>query len=161
MEWNSCLPLIHSFDSKRSADLSCRSAAFHARQRSPARFFVASAPHRGWIDRMSRLRRPFLYDRYIFVTVDLLRGRASWRNAISGGWRSLWRGCRKSSGFCLILCYVNPLLSGEAAKRRQTVAHGASRGLARPPLSPYPSPARAGEGCRRRVRAGSPRAWKL
>ncbi len=24
---------------------------------------------------MSRLRRPFLYDRYIFVTVDLLRGR--------------------------------------------------------------------------------------
>ncbi len=25
---------------------------------------------------MSRLRRPFLYDRYIFVTVDLLRWRA-------------------------------------------------------------------------------------
>jgi len=24
---------------------------------------------------MSRLRRPFLYDRYVFVTVDLLRGR--------------------------------------------------------------------------------------
>lgn len=28
---------------------------------------------------MSRLRRPFLYDRYIFVTVDLLRSRARLR----------------------------------------------------------------------------------
>jgi hypothetical protein len=27
---------------------------------------------------MSRLRRPFLYDRYIFVTVDLLRSRGNW-----------------------------------------------------------------------------------
>jgi len=36
---------------------------------------TASAPHRGLIDRMSRLRRPFLYGRYIFVTVDLLRSR--------------------------------------------------------------------------------------
>jgi len=61
--------------SKRSTDLSCRSAAFRARQRSWARFTIASARHRAYIDRMSRLRRPFLYDRYIFVTVDLLRSR--------------------------------------------------------------------------------------
>ena len=41
---------------------------------------------------------------------------------------------------------------GEFSPRsgRQPVAHGASRGFARPTLSPVPSPARAGEGCRRR-----------
>ncbi len=59
--------------SKRSADLRCvRSAAFRARQRSSARFAIASARHRVYIARMSRLRRPLLYERDIFVTVDLL-----------------------------------------------------------------------------------------
>jgi len=36
-------------------------------------------PNDRWADKlvaMSRLRRPFLYDRYIFVTVDLLKSRA-------------------------------------------------------------------------------------
>ena len=59
--------------SKRSADICClRSAAFHARQRSPVRFRIASARHRAWIDRMSRFGRPFLYDRDIFVAVAYL-----------------------------------------------------------------------------------------
>ena len=38
---------------------------------------------------------------------------------------------------------------------RQRVARGVSRGLARPSLTPFPSPARAGEGCRRQG-AGCP-----
>ena len=33
---------------------------------------------------------------------------------------------------------------------RKRVAHGVSRGFVRPSLTPVPSPARAGEGCRRR-----------
>ena len=57
---------------QRSADLSFRSAEFRARQRLPVRFTIASARHRAWIDRMSRLRRRFLYDRDIFVTVAYL-----------------------------------------------------------------------------------------
>jgi len=57
--------------SKRSADLRCvRSAAFRTRQRSPVRFTIASAPHHAQMDRMSRLRRPFLEDRRIFVTSE-------------------------------------------------------------------------------------------
>ncbi len=44
-------------------------------QRPLARFFVASAPSRAQIDCMSGLRRPFLYDRYMIVTVDLRRSR--------------------------------------------------------------------------------------
>jgi hypothetical protein len=45
-----------------------RSAAFRARQRSSARFTIASAHHRVHIDRMCSLRRLFLYERDIFVT---------------------------------------------------------------------------------------------
>jgi putative transposase len=37
---------------------------------------VALEPARGYLDGMSRLRRPFLSDRYIFVTVNLLRSRS-------------------------------------------------------------------------------------
>jgi hypothetical protein len=40
---------------------------------------MASARHRAQIDRMSRLRRPFLYSRYIFVTVKLL----PWRDKLN------------------------------------------------------------------------------
>ena len=39
-------PTRRLFGSKRSADLLYSSAAIDARQRSPARFLVASAPHR-------------------------------------------------------------------------------------------------------------------
>ena len=37
-----------------------------------------------------------------------------------------------------------------APQERHNVAHGASRGPRHLPSSPFPSPARAGEGCRRR-----------
>ena len=46
-----------------------------ADQHSPVRFTIASARHGAQIDRMSRLRGPFLYDRYFFVSVNLLRSR--------------------------------------------------------------------------------------
>jgi Protein of unknown function (DUF2950) len=41
-------------------------------------------------------------------------------------------------------------LRNSAPKKRHNLAHGASRGLKAPSLSPFPSPARAGEGCRKR-----------
>ncbi len=78
---------------------------------------------------MSRLRRPFLYDRYLFVTVDLLRGRGRLEERDYARMAIARARMRQKLGFLLIiLCYVNPLLSGEAAKRRQTVAHGAAVG---------------------------------
>jgi hypothetical protein len=43
--------------------------AFRARKRSPVQFAIAFAERRAWFHRMSRLGRPFLYDRDIFVTV--------------------------------------------------------------------------------------------
>ena len=39
---------------------------------------------------------------------------------------------------------------------RKNVAHGASRGCAGPSLTPFPSPALAGEGCRRRGEGSNP-----
>lgn len=45
---------------------------------------------------MSRLRRPFPYDRYILVTADLLRWRAKLGERDYRGWRSPWR----ASGQC-------------------------------------------------------------
>jgi hypothetical protein len=65
---------IQGHYSKRSEDLSCRSAVFRARKRSPVRFNIASSRHPEQIDRMSRLGRPFLYRRNIFVTVACLAG---------------------------------------------------------------------------------------
>src|SRR6516225_9372364 len=41
-------------------------------------------------------------------------------------------------------------LKKSAPKERDNLAHGVSRGFEAPSLSPFPSPARAGEGCRRR-----------
>ena len=68
-------------ESKGSADLFFRSAAFRGRQRSLARLAIASARRRAQIDRTSKLRRPFLYDRYTFVTVILLSTRSAGPNA--------------------------------------------------------------------------------
>jgi len=45
---------------------------FRTRQRSPVRFSIAAAWHRAQMDRVSRLRHPFLYDRDIFVAVACL-----------------------------------------------------------------------------------------
>ena len=46
-----------------------------ADRRPPVRFTIASSRHGAQIDRMSRLRGPFLYDCYFFVSVNLLRSR--------------------------------------------------------------------------------------
>jgi hypothetical protein len=43
---------------------------------------------------------------------------------------------------------------------RNHVAHGASRGLGRLPSPPVPSPARAGEGCRRRGEGRRSHGWR-
>ncbi len=108
---------------------------------------------------MSRLRRPFLYDRYIFVTVDLLRGRGKLEERDFGRLAISLARMRQKLGFLLVLlCYVNPLVRGEAAKRRQTVAHGASRGLLSASLTPAPLPPARERGAEGGARAGSPRA---
>ena len=49
--------------------MSCRFAAFHAGHLLPGRSTIASAWYRVQIDRMPKLRRRFLCDRDIFVTV--------------------------------------------------------------------------------------------
>ncbi len=60
---------------------------------------------------MSRLRRPFLYDHHIFVTVDLLsklEKRDFGRLAIT-----LARMREKLALLLIPLCYVNPLVRGD------------------------------------------------
>ena len=50
---------------------------------------------------MSRLRRPFLYDRYIFVTVDLLKSRAKLEDADYGRLAVSLARMRTKLGFVL------------------------------------------------------------
>ena len=55
-----------------------------------------------------------------------------------------------SSCGMLLVSRVRGSLKNSAPKERHNLAHGASRGLKAPSLSPFPSPARAGEGKARR-----------
>ncbi len=50
---------------------------------------------------MSRLRRPFLYDRYIFVTVTLLRTRSKLQDADFGCLARTLARMRSKHGFAL------------------------------------------------------------
>jgi hypothetical protein len=47
-----------------------------------------------------------------------------------------------------------------APKERHNLAHGVSRGCEALSLSPFPSPARAGEGCRRRGEGLRTQGWR-
>ncbi len=57
---------------------------------------------------MSRLRRPFLYDRYIFVTVDLLRWRAKLQEEDYGRLALSLLRMREKHGFLLTAWVLMP-----------------------------------------------------
>ena len=69
--------------------------------------------------------------------------------------RQAIRGLRSN---VLSLKYVDEF---SPQSERQIVAHGVSRGSVAATLTPVPSPAPAGEGCRRRGEGRDPRAYAL
>src|SRR6516165_11306859 len=58
-------------------------------------------------------------------------------------------GCKELAGRPLVSCNRSSQQKS-APKERHNVAHGVKPWVGAPSLSPFPSPARAGEGCRRR-----------